>query len=57
MIESVLSAYGFYDNETDVQSFGNGLINNTWKITSDNKVYILQKVNDAVFKQPHDHQP
>jgi Ser/Thr protein kinase RdoA (MazF antagonist) len=52
MIQTVLSAYGLEDSETEIQSFGKGLINHTWKITSSGKEYILQRINDNVFKQP-----
>ncbi len=37
--------------------FGNGLINYTWKIESkggDGPKYILQKINQQIFKQPQD---
>jgi Ser/Thr protein kinase RdoA (MazF antagonist) len=52
MIQAVLSAYGLEENETKIQSFGKGLINHTWKIISFGKEYILQRINDNVFKQP-----
>ena len=54
MIETILSAYGFRQEETNVEAFGNGLINTTWKVTTAGKAYILQRVNDAVFKRPGD---
>lgn len=54
MIKSILSAWGFKDDESKVEAFGKGLINNTWKVTAGNKVFILQRINDAVFKQPRD---
>jgi Ser/Thr protein kinase RdoA (MazF antagonist) len=54
MIQSILSAYGLKEGETSVEAFGSGLINNTWKVISSGKVYILQRVNDAVFKHPQD---
>jgi Ser/Thr protein kinase RdoA (MazF antagonist) len=36
--------------------FGNGLINTTWKVTdkAGNATYILQKINQKIFKQPDD---
>jgi len=37
-----------------VQAFGQGLINNTWKLTSAGKDYILQRINESVFKHPRD---
>ena len=52
MIQAVLPAYGFRESETNVESFGQGLINNTWKLTSSGKEYILQRINESVFKQP-----
>ena len=54
MNQTVLSAYGFDKEKVQVQAFGQGLINNTWKLTSAGKDYILQRINDAVFKQPRD---
>jgi Ser/Thr protein kinase RdoA (MazF antagonist) len=54
MIQTVLSAYGFKDAETRMETFGTGLINYTWKITTAGKSYILQKINHSVFKQPGD---
>jgi len=52
MIQTVLSAYGLNEKDTSVESFGTGLIHNTWKVISSGKTYILQHVNDAVFTQP-----
>lgn len=52
MLPSILQAYGLDEKYTRVEAFGNGLINDTWKVTSGNKEYILQRINNAVFKQP-----
>lgn len=52
MLETILSAYGLQAKE--VILFGNGLINNTWKIITGDNTYILQRINDAVFKNPAD---
>lgn len=52
MFENILTHYGLNPQKTTVQQFGDGLINHTWKVSSDNKNYILQKVNSDVFKQP-----
>ncbi len=54
MILSVLTDYGLRECEFKAEPFGTGLINNTWKITAADKEYILQRVNDAVFKNPQD---
>ncbi len=52
MPQSVLPAYGLDEKTLKVESFGSGLINYTWKITTADKEYILQKLNHAVFKKP-----
>jgi Ser/Thr protein kinase RdoA (MazF antagonist) len=49
----VLSAYGL-DGRSSVETFGSGLINNTWKVIAGEQEYILQRVNHAVFKEPQD---
>jgi Ser/Thr protein kinase RdoA (MazF antagonist) len=54
MIQTVLSAYGLNEKDTSVESFGSGLINTTWKVISQGKTFILQKINDTVFKHPQD---
>lgn len=38
----------------EIQPFGNGLINRTWKVCTASENYILQKVNDQVFRHPKD---
>jgi Ser/Thr protein kinase RdoA (MazF antagonist) len=52
MLEPILNAYGFTISSTKIESLSGGLINNTWKITVANSDYVLQKINNAVFKQP-----
>lgn len=52
MIEKVLKAYGLEYKKCNVEPFGNGLINKTWKVSSSNAQYILQKVNTKVFQSP-----
>jgi hypothetical protein len=37
----------------EIISFGNGLINNTWKVIDGANTYILQRVNTSVFKNPY----
>ncbi len=54
MIQNILSEYGFKQEETSVETFGSGLINNTWKVASSGKVYILQRINENIFKRPED---
>jgi thiamine kinase-like enzyme len=50
---SVLSRFGLNESRCTVQPFGSGLINNTWKIINGKSSYILQRINNNVFKQPN----
>ncbi len=52
MISTILTPYGINAEHCKVESLVSGLINKTWKITCEDKAYILQRVNDHVFKQP-----
>jgi thiamine kinase-like enzyme len=48
-IEEIISRFGFAVGEIKIQQFGSGLINQTWKITSRQGDFILQKINEHVF--------
>ncbi|MFN2440464.1 MAG: phosphotransferase enzyme family protein [Chitinophagaceae bacterium] len=52
-MHKALKAFGI-ENKPTVQAFDSGLINSTWKIVTNDKAYILQRINDAVFKTPKD---
>jgi Ser/Thr protein kinase RdoA (MazF antagonist) len=52
MSQSVLPAYGLNEKSLKLESFGSGLINRTWKVTTTDKEYILQKLNHSVFEKP-----
>jgi len=52
MTEKVLEAYGIRNARWEV--FGNGLIHRTWKVATPQAQFILQRVQDAVFKRPQD---
>ena len=54
MFGSILSLYGIDESEYSVKPFGNGLINHTWKIISAGKEFLLQKINQKIFKSPAD---
>ena len=54
MVQPVLSAYGLEYGSINLESFGNGLINSTWKVTVSGEQYILQQVNHEIFKKPLD---
>ena len=52
MLSSVLSAYGLQADQCEIHAFGTGLINNTWKVSHDGSEYILQRINQNVFRNP-----
>jgi Ser/Thr protein kinase RdoA (MazF antagonist) len=52
MLQPILSAYGLNERALAIESFGTGLINHTWKITTVDNQFILQKINMAVFDNP-----
>ena len=54
MFEKVLKAYGLECVDCKIEAFGDGLINQTWKVSAHNGQYILQKVNTNVFHSPQD---
>lgn len=51
-MEEILKKYGLEPADCLVESITSGLINNTWKISVGDKQYILQRINQHVFKQP-----
>jgi Ser/Thr protein kinase RdoA (MazF antagonist) len=53
MFPRVLEAYGLSEDQCTIRPFGTGLINHTWKVSNGPDAYILQRINDAVFRQPH----
>ncbi|RYF96283.1 MAG: aminoglycoside phosphotransferase family protein, partial [Chitinophagaceae bacterium] len=52
MPRSVLHEYGIEEEMLRLLPFGNGLINNTWKIEIPGREFILQRINESVFKEP-----
>lgn len=54
LLGNLLKQYGFDIQDFDIQQFDSGLINKTWKIGSKKKTYIIQKINEQVFKKPED---
>lgn len=52
MLSPVLQEYGLAASAKDISSLQSGLINSTWRVETRGTSYILQKMNDAIFKQP-----
>lgn len=53
MIQTVLQAYGIAGSQVKVIPFGSGLINQTWLVSNNRLQYILQRINDQIFKNPN----
>ncbi len=53
MFKTILKEFGIEPNAS-VKPFGSGLINNTWLITENENEFILQRINQNVFKKPFD---
>ncbi|RYY53107.1 MAG: aminoglycoside phosphotransferase family protein [Chitinophagaceae bacterium] len=53
MLEKVYKAFGVSGNPEDALAFGSGLINHTWKVNRDGKFYVLQRINQQVFRDPN----
>ena len=52
MIDQILISYGIDPRNSHVESLTSGLINNTWKVSSGDDEYIVQRINHQVFKKP-----
>jgi Ser/Thr protein kinase RdoA (MazF antagonist) len=52
LLQPVLQAYGLKDELVGIVSFGTGIINGTWKVTTPDHQFILQRINTDVFKMP-----
>ncbi|WP_018614174.1 phosphotransferase enzyme family protein [Segetibacter koreensis] len=53
MLASILEIYGFKPEEWITEPFGTGLINHTWLLKKNDEQYILQRINNNVFKDPY----
>ncbi|SDC14975.1 phosphotransferase enzyme family protein [Niabella drilacis] len=51
-MDKVLAGYGLREDQCSIASFGSGLINHTWVLCNGDEQFILQKVNQNVFRQP-----
>jgi Ser/Thr protein kinase RdoA (MazF antagonist) len=51
MLDQILEKFGITTRNYEIEEYGSGLINSTWKISGE-KDYILQRINTDVFKQP-----
>jgi Ser/Thr protein kinase RdoA (MazF antagonist) len=54
MLQPVFNAFGISSATSNAVPFGSGLINHTWKLSHNGKAYLLQQINQQVFKTPRD---
>jgi Ser/Thr protein kinase RdoA (MazF antagonist) len=54
MLEKILTAFDINTNVSKIEPFGNGLINNTWHVQCKEGNFILQRINNTIFKKPED---
>ncbi len=54
MLEKILTAFNINTSVSKIQPFGNGLINNTWHVQCEEGNFILQRINNTIFKKPED---
>jgi Ser/Thr protein kinase RdoA (MazF antagonist) len=54
MIDAVLKDFGLNKEAVSILPLWQGLINRTWKISLNGHSYVLQKINQQVFKKPED---
>ncbi|SEA66405.1 phosphotransferase enzyme family protein [Pedobacter hartonius] len=54
MFNKILPLYGIDPSACEVKAFGDGLINHTWLVNTVSAGYILQQLNQFVFKRPFD---
>lgn len=52
MTKKIFAQYGLDENDFVIEPVGSGLINTTWRIKNREQDFILQKVNDSIFKNP-----
>jgi len=50
MFSAIFNEFGIEPNAS-VKPFGSGLINNTWLIGEKEKEFILQRINQNIFKK------
>ncbi|MES2374279.1 MAG: aminoglycoside phosphotransferase family protein [Bacteroidota bacterium] len=51
-LATIFKAYGFAQDSVQAEPLGNGLINQTWKLKTADRAYVLQKINNTVFTEP-----
>jgi Ser/Thr protein kinase RdoA (MazF antagonist) len=53
-MQNILQQYGLSETDCSVEPLGDGLINSTWLVQAGDNRFVLQKINQQVFKNPAD---
>lgn len=53
-IKTIMDAFNFEGVYQSAKDFGNGHINDTFRVDFKDNLYILQRINDDVFKKPNE---
>ncbi|NOS55384.1 MAG: aminoglycoside phosphotransferase family protein [Cyclobacteriaceae bacterium] len=51
-MNNILQQYGSQFQSASLETISGGLINQTWKVSAKGENFILQRINDNVFKEP-----
>ena len=51
-MDEIFLAFNLLPGQFKTEPFGNGLINQTWRVKNSNDDFILQKINHTIFKHP-----
>jgi Ser/Thr protein kinase RdoA (MazF antagonist) len=51
-MNSILQQYGSQFQNASLEVISGGLINQTWKVTAKGESFVLQRINDTIFKEP-----
>jgi len=51
-MNNILLQYGSQFQNASLETISGGLINQTWKVTAKGESFVLQRINDTIFKEP-----
>lgn len=49
-LKSIVDAFDIKGTVAEIKPFGGGIINDTYKVSTDTSAYVLQRINHAIFK-------
>ncbi|MCA6406281.1 MAG: aminoglycoside phosphotransferase family protein, partial [Cytophagales bacterium] len=51
-MNSILQQFGSQFQNASLEPISGGLINQTWKVSAKGESFVLQRINDTIFKEP-----